>query len=160
MAIKFPEDYGLYIDHLTPLSSSSSEPRSISPEAEESYTELSKKLDKYAMIYTKIAKQGWSLGDVTLSSTGTFDVEEDATEVVPGSQIRVGDKIIAETDQHGDRVAYWNIEVVKHRGNRGFKDRWGGDFCNREECFVDSRYYRVVLPRPKPEVNEFGLVHP
>jgi hypothetical protein len=104
-----------------------------------------------------IRPRAWSGWGWTENNYG----KADPATIVHGSQIQEGDYILFSVDEEGRRIDRFapgeDSRVVKTRDGRlGFKlpfDRnaYPHDF---------SLYYEVKLPRPEPEVNEFGQVSP
>lgn len=82
--------------------------------------------------------------------------------MVLGSDIRVGERLLWIVDRTGRRVdRFGDNAVVKKtkNGGLGFEDLFETGRV-REYKFQPDVFYEVKLPRPEPEMNEFGPVSP
>lgn len=114
----------------------------------------------------------WGLYDsrigtgIGTSSTMEEPVAEDV--LIDATELRVGDHIKRGHDNEKTRqmgaTGVWNVMVVKQNGKLGYMDKYSGKF-NAETGVSAARWVAGVklwvrMPRPEPEVNEFGPITP
>lgn len=88
------------------------------------------------------------------------------TEVVPYSDLRVGDTVVGQVTAGG--FDDWNYKVVRVDGELAYLySVWGRVVSPRlfKDHFragtdLTQTRWSVLLPRPEPERNEFGVVSP
>lgn len=103
---------------------------------------------------------------LVLKSTPVERAGVPKTEIVKGSEVRAGDRLLREMDKDGTLLGNWGVVAERKNGVLGFMEKayvFGAKPKFRAFKKVKDfhiRYVQVELPRPEAELNEWGPISP